>query len=136
VLVDATGPALEKRLGLSVALRRFDNEFLTFEITGQRATEVIKASRTGMTVEFAPSLFRAQSDQSGRRSRASASLERSSPSLRQRIPHFRDYGATCDRGDQSCPQADQRHRYTDDFLRSERSQTSDSRMHAHEEGAP
>lgn len=34
---------LEKRLGLSVALRRFDNEFLTFEITGQRATEVIKA---------------------------------------------------------------------------------------------
>jgi ribonuclease P/MRP protein subunit POP1 len=26
-----------------VALRRFDNEFLTFEITGQRATEVIKA---------------------------------------------------------------------------------------------
>lgn len=34
---------LDKRLGLSVALRRFDNEFLTFEITGQRATEVIKA---------------------------------------------------------------------------------------------
>lgn len=34
---------LEKRLGLSVALRRFDNEFLTFEITGQRATEVVKA---------------------------------------------------------------------------------------------
>ncbi|GAA5982659.1 hypothetical protein JCM10908_006736 [Rhodotorula pacifica] len=34
---------LEKRLGLSVALRRFDGEFLTFEITGQRSTEVVKA---------------------------------------------------------------------------------------------
>lgn len=34
---------LSQRLGLSVALRRFDGEYLTFEVTGQRATEVIKA---------------------------------------------------------------------------------------------
>ncbi|GJN94122.1 hypothetical protein Rhopal_007196-T1 [Rhodotorula paludigena] len=30
------------RLGLSVGLRRYDREFLTFEVTGRRATEVIK----------------------------------------------------------------------------------------------
>ncbi|GAA5882191.1 hypothetical protein JCM3774_005460 [Rhodotorula dairenensis] len=34
---------LDRRLGLSVALRRFEGEFLTFEVTGQRATEVVKA---------------------------------------------------------------------------------------------
>lgn len=34
---------LDKRLGLDVALRRFDKEFLTFEITGRRSTEVVKA---------------------------------------------------------------------------------------------
>ncbi|GAA5894814.1 hypothetical protein JCM8208_006078 [Rhodotorula glutinis] len=33
----------ELRLGLSVALKRYEGEFLTFEITGRRATEVVKA---------------------------------------------------------------------------------------------
>ncbi|GAA5839669.1 hypothetical protein JCM9279_005135 [Rhodotorula babjevae] len=31
------------RLGLSVALKRYEGEFLTFEVTGRRATEVVKA---------------------------------------------------------------------------------------------
>ncbi|BGP27943.1 ribonuclease P/MRP protein subunit [Rhodotorula toruloides] len=31
------------KLGLSVALRRYEKEFLTFEVTGRRATEVVKA---------------------------------------------------------------------------------------------
>ncbi|KPV73050.1 uncharacterized protein RHOBADRAFT_29266, partial [Rhodotorula graminis WP1] len=31
------------RLGLSVALNRYEGEFLTFEVTGRRATEVVKA---------------------------------------------------------------------------------------------
>ncbi|GAA6053897.1 hypothetical protein JCM3770_005322 [Rhodotorula araucariae] len=33
----------ELRLGLHVALRRYQGEFLTFEVTGRRATEVVKA---------------------------------------------------------------------------------------------
>ncbi|BGP52028.1 Ribonucleases P/MRP protein subunit pop1 [Rhodotorula kratochvilovae] len=33
----------ELRLGLCVALRRYQGEFLTFEVTGRRATEVVKA---------------------------------------------------------------------------------------------
>lgn len=47
-------------------------------------------------------------------SRQAPRAQCSSPPFRQRVSHFRDYGPTCDRGDQSCPQADQRHRYTHD----------------------
>lgn len=36
--------AIERlKLGLSVALKRYEAEFLTFEVTGRRATEVVKA---------------------------------------------------------------------------------------------
>ncbi|BGP58449.1 Ribonucleases P/MRP protein subunit pop1 [Rhodotorula sphaerocarpa] len=34
---------LDKRLGLLVALRRFEDEYLTFEVCGRRATQVVKA---------------------------------------------------------------------------------------------